>query len=676
MIIGIDVGGTFTDLVAVDDAGRVVIDKVPSTPHSEGQAVLNGLKNLKIPHSAVERLVHGTTVGTNAVIQRNGATVAFVTTYGFRDLLEIGRAKRVTPGTLFKPFFVRPKPLVPRSRSFEMKERTLHDGQILHPVQQGDIAELCRRIKESGVEAVAICFLHSYANSTNEEQTERLIREALGSICISISSSVVPEYREYERFSTTVLNAYLQPLMERYLPSLERTLAQSGYSNEVLTIASSGGFMTMETALRYPIRSILSGPAGGIVQSIFLAQRLGFENIITYDMGGTSTDVCLVKSYSPIISTDNLVGTFPLKIPQIDINTVGAGGGSIAWTDVDGSLQVGPDSAGVDPGPAAYGHGGLQPTVTDANLVLNRGSARRLLGGSIRLKLEPAQVSFEALLAHLPQLSLHQLAEGVVRLAVARMSSAIREVSIQRGHDPREFVLFAFGGAGPMHATQVAEELGIQKVLIPRYPGNVSAMGLVNCDLKHDYVKTGLCRFGDLSVSHLAGELGELQERAVAQLVREGVAPESIMCHPTLDIRYLGQAFELSIPVRLADPSPEDIAGDFHRQHQTTYGHSDPGAQLELVNYRLAAVGAVPKSEPSRYKSPSTSLGDAEIERRPVFFQGQFLDCPVYEREKLPVSASFAGPAIIEEFGATTVVFPSWQAKVDDYGNLTLDYLA
>ena len=297
MIIGIDVGGTFTDLVAVDDAGRVVIDKVPSTPHSEGQAVLNGLKNLKIPHSAVERLVHGTTVGTNAVIQRNGATVAFVTTYGFRDLLEIGRAKRVTPGTLFKPFFVRPKPLVPRSRSFEMKERTLHDGQILHPVQQGDIAELCRRIKESGVEAVAICFLHSYANSTNEEQTERLIREALGSICISISSSVVPEYREYERFSTTVLNAYLQPLMERYLPSLERTLAQSGYSNEVLTIASSGGFMTMETALRYPIRSILSGPAGGIVQSIFLAQRLGFENIITYDMGGTSTDVCLVKSY-------------------------------------------------------------------------------------------------------------------------------------------------------------------------------------------------------------------------------------------------------------------------------------------------------------------------------------------------------------------------------------------
>jgi N-methylhydantoinase A len=523
------------------------------------------------------------------------------------------------------------------------------------------------------VEAVAICFLHSYANPTNEEQTEKLIREALGSMSVSISSRVVPEYREYERFSTTVLNAYLQPLMERYLPNLERTLAQSGYGSEVLTIASSGGFMTMETALRHPIRSILSGPAGGIVQSIFLAQRLGFENIITYDMGGTSTDVCLVKSYNPVISTDNLVGTFPLKIPQIDINTVGAGGGSVAWTDVDGSLEVGPDSAGANPGPAAYGRGGTQPTVTDANLLLNRGSARRLLGGSIRLMPEPAQASFEALLARFPQLSLHQLAEGVVRLAVARMCGAIREISVQRGHDPREFVLVAFGGAGPMHATQVAEELGIRKVLIPRFPGNVSALGLANCDLKHDYVKTGLTRFSNLSADHVAGELAKLEGQALAQLAEEGIPQESIVRRPTLDLRYWGQAFELSVPVNGIPASLDDIAEVFHQQHQNTYGHSDPGAELELVNYRLTAVGTVKKSELSRYESSSSSLGDAEIETRPVFFQGQFLECPVYERERLPPSASFTGPAIIEEFGATTVVFPSWQATVDGYGNLTLD---
>ena len=673
MIIGIDVEGTFTDLVAVDDTGQVVIDKVPSTPHNEGQAVLNGLSNLQISHSAVERLVHGTTVGTNAVIQRQGATIAFVTTYGFRDILEIGRGKRVTPGTLFKPFFVRPKPLVPRSRSFEVRERTFHDSQILHPVQEGDIAQLCCQLKDAGVEAVAICFLNSYANPANEEQAGKLIGEALDSVCVSISSRVVPEYREYERFSTNVLNAYVQPLMERYLPGLERTLVQSGYSSQVLTIASSGGIMTMETALQFPIRSVLSGPAGGIVQSIFLAQTLGFENIITYDMGGTSTDVCLVKSYSPIVSTDNLVDTFPLKIPQIDINTVGAGGGSVAWTDVDDSLEVGPDSAGADPGPAAYGRGGTQPTVTDANLLLNRGSARRLLGGSIRLMPELAQASFEALLARFPQLSQHQLAEGVVRLAVARMCGAIREISVQRGHDPREFVLVAFGGAGPMHATQVAEELGIRKVLVPRFPGNVSALGLVNCDLKHDYVKTSLSRLSSLSADDVAGEFAELEERAFAQLAKEGVPRESIVCRPTLDLRYWGQAFELSVPVNGMPPSLYGIAGDFHQQHQNTYGHSDPGAELELVNYRLTATGTVRKSKLSHYQSPSISLADAEIETRPVFFQGKFLECPVYERERLPPAASFAGPAIIEEFGATTVVFPSWQAMVDDYGNLTLD---
>jgi N-methylhydantoinase A len=674
MIIGIDVGGTFTDLVAVDDTGNVVVSKVPSMPHNEGEAVLNGLGNLQVPASAVNRLVHGTTVGTNAVIQRQGATIAFVTTYGFRDILALGRAKRVVPGTLFKPFFVRPMPLVPHSRSFEVKERTLFDGQILHPVQEEDIPPLCRQLKNAGVEAVAVCFLNSYADPTNEEQAGRLIGEALDSIPISLSSRVVPEYREYERFSTTALNAYVQPLMDGYLGGLDRTLVQSGYGNEILTIASSGGVMTLETALQFPIRSILSGPAGGIVQSIFLARRLGLENIITYDMGGTSTDVCLVKSYNPVVSTDNLVGTFPLKIPQIDINTVGAGGGSVAWTDVDGSIQVGPDSAGADPGPAAYGRGGTQPTVTDANLLLNRGSARRPLGGSIRLMPDLAQGAFEALLASFPQLSLHELAEGVVRLAVARMCGAIREISVQRGHDPREFVLVAFGGAGPMHATQVAEELGLRKVLIPRFPGNLSAMGLVNSDLKHDYVKTGLSRLSALSADHVAAELAELKGRAVSQLAKEGVAPESSVFDPSLDMRYWGQAFELSVPVDGMHPSLDGIAADFHRQHQSTYGHSDPGAELEVVNYRLVAVGTVEKSEPAGYESPSRSLGDAEIERRPVFFRGQFLECPVYEREKLPPSASFDGPVIVEEFGATTVVFPSWRATVDGYGNLILDH--
>ena len=434
-------GGTFTDIVSVDDAGKVIVGKVPSIPQDEGQAVLNGLKSLEIPTDSVDRLVHGTTVGTNAIIQRQGSPIAFVTTYGFRDVMEIGRAKRMIPGTMFQPFFVRPKPVVPRSLCFEIKERIQYDGQVLHPVEKEDVVEVCLRLKEAGVEAIAVCFLHSYANPEHEEEVARLINEALGDIPISLSSRVVPEYREFERYSTTVLNAYIQPLLRNYLTGLDETLVKSGYRSGVLTIASNGGIMTLETALQLPVQSILSGPAGGIVQSVFLARQLGFESIITYDMGGTSTDVCLVRGYSPVISTDNLVGGFPLKIAQIDINTVGAGGGSIAWVDVDDSLQVGPNSAGADPGPAAYGRGGSQATVTDANLVLNRGNAQRLLGGSIQLKPELAEQSFEPLLARYQQLSLHQLAEGVLRLAVARMSGAIREISIQRGHDPRECVL-------------------------------------------------------------------------------------------------------------------------------------------------------------------------------------------------------------------------------------------
>ena len=666
-------GGTFTDIVAVDDAGRVSIGKVPSIPHDEGRAVLNGLRSAGIPPSDVERLVHGTTVGTNAIIQRQGATIAFVTTYGFRDVMEIGRSKRMIPSTMFKPFFVRPKPVMPRSLCFEVKERTLYDGQVLHPVDEEDVAQVCRRIADSRAEAVAICFLHSYANPANEEEVGKLISESLGSIPISLSSRVVPEYREFERYSTTVLNAYIQPLMERYLYGLDDTLVQSGYKGGVLTIASSGGIMTLETAVQFPVHSILSGPAGGIVQSVFLAQRLGYENVITYDMGGTSTDVCLVKSYAPVISTDNLVEGFPLKIPQVDINTVGAGGGSIAWVDVDDALQVGPQSAGADPGPASYGRGGTQPTVTDANLLLNRVDARRLLGGSIRLMPELGRNAFEDLVARFPQLTLHQLAEGVVRLAVARMSGAIREVSVQRGHDPREFVLVAFGGAGPMHATQVAEELGIRKVLIPRFPGNTSAMGLVNCDLKHDYVKTGLSHFSQLSPGEVASELDELVQRASDQLAKEGIEPGSMAFHPSLDIRYWSQAFEISVPVNGTHPHLEDIARDFHQLHQRTYGHSDPGGDLELVNYRLSAFGIVKKSELAHLENPSSSLSDAEIERRQAFFQGQLQDCPVFEREMLPASASFAGPAIIEEFGATTVVYPSWRTTVDEYGNLVLD---
>lgn len=672
MIIGVDVGGTFIDLVAVDLNGKTGIYKIPSYPHDQGRGVLEGLKSLGISPPAVERLVHGTTVGTNAIVERHGARVAFITTAGFLDILEIGRAKRMIPSTLFKPFFVRPRPLVPRSLCFEIRERTLHSGEVLGRPEEKGVMELCHQLRMAGAEAAAICFLHSYANPENEEQVRNFILKDFGPIPISISSQVVPEYREFERYSTTVINAYIQPLMESYLRGLDKALTEDGYKKRILTVASSGGILPLQAAIESPVRTIRSGPAAGVVQSVLVARQLNFQNIITYDMGGTSTDVCLVKSYSPSVSTDNLIDGFPLKIPQIEINSVGAGGGSIAWVDVDGGLKVGPHSAGAEPGPAAYGRGGRSPTVTDANLLLNRLNPRQILGGTIRLHLERAEEAFTEIANRFPQLTVHELAEGVIRLALIRMVGAIREISIQRGHDPREFVLIVFGGAGPMHATQVAEELGIRKVLIPRLPGNFSALGLANCDLKYDYVKTKLSLLSKLTAEEIAHEIHDLRQKAYKQLQDDGMEPHSMLFFPSLDLRYWGQAFELHVAIPETSLSISHIAAGFNQMHHKTFGHSDPGAELELVNVRLSALGVVGKVQLSFLESPSDSLGDAEIENRQVFFNGQFLRCPTYERDKIPFLRPFKGPAIIEEFGTTIVVFPEWQAEVDGYGNLIL----
>src|SRR4030095_16101044 len=433
-IVGIDVGGTFTDLTAVDEAtGRVVVTKVPSRPRHEADAVLAGLAALGIAARDVRRLVHGTTVGTNAVLERRGARVAVITTAGFRDLIEIGRTKRNIPA-LFVPTFVRPKPVVERKHRFEVTERLAADGSVLIPLDPASV--------------------------------ERALDAAV--LAVPCSAEVVAEYREFERFSTTVLNAYLQPLMDRYLGNLEERLRATGYAHGVLTVASSGGMMTTETARRLPIKTIFSGPAGGVSQACFVGDVAGVRDLITYDMGGTSPDVCLVRDPAPLGASDAMVGAFPVKVPQIDMHTVGAGGGSIAWLDEDGSLQVGPRSAGASPGPAAYALGGTAPNAPDANIVLGRIGTTRRLGGTTRV--ERAHRALGDRGARLGRgLTVEALAEGIIRIAVARMTSAIREISIQRGHDPRDFTLIAFGGAGPMHALALAQEIGIPRGLVPRH---------------------------------------------------------------------------------------------------------------------------------------------------------------------------------------------------------------
>ena len=675
-IVGIDVGGTFTDLTAVDvETGRVVVTKVPSRPRHEAAAVLAGLGALGIAGAEVRRLVHGTTVGTNAVLERRGARVALLTTAGFRDLIEIGRTKRNIPA-LFIPTFVRPKPVVERKHRFEVRERLGPDGSVLVPLDRASIDAALDGALGASAEAVAVCLLHAYLNPAHEHAIADAVKGRAPGLPVSCSADVVAEYREFERFSTTVLNAYLQPLMEGYLTSLEERLLATGYTHGVLTVASSGGMMTTETARRLPIKTIFSGPAGGVSQACFLGAATRVRDFITYDMGGTSTDVCLVRDLQPLMTADAMVGAFPVKVSQIDMHTVGAGGGSIAWLDVDGGLAVGPRSAGAAPGPAAYGQGGTEPTVTDANVVLGRIGTRRRLGGSIALDAGAARRAVSELATRLPRpLALEALAEGIVTIAVARMTSAVREISIQRGHDPRDFTLIAFGGAGPMHALAMAEEIGIPRVLVPRHPGNFSALGLLAADIKHDDVRT---RVGPLRerLDALREVFAELEAAARRDLEREGFAPDRQRLLRSLDLRYRGQAFELNVALAPGPPALDAVEAAFHRQHRDVYGHSNTEETIDLVNARLTAYGLVPKPVPERHVAPRATLESALVERRPVWFQGRAHDCPVWDRERLPERAALRGPAIVEEFGATTVVPPGWRGAVDEHGNLRFERAA
>jgi N-methylhydantoinase A len=555
---------------------------------------------------------------------------------------------------------------------------------VLVPLDPASIERALDAALAAPAEAVAVCLLHAYLNPAHEHAVADAVKGRAPGLPVSCSADVVAEYREFERFSTTVLNAYLQPLMEGYLTSLEERLLATGYVHGVLTVASSGGMMTTDTARRLPIKTIFSGPAGGVSQACFVGAAAGIRDFITYDMGGTSTDVCLVRDLQPLMTADAMVGAFPVKVSQIDMHTVGAGGGSIAWLDVDGSLAVGPRSAGASPGPAAYGLGGTEPTVTDANVVLGRIGTRRRLGGSIALDVERARAAVAALAARMDRpLGVAALAEGIVTIAVARMTSAIREISIQRGHDPRDFTLIAFGGAGPMHALAMADEIGIPRVLVPRHPGNFSALGLLAADIKHDDVRT---RVGPLRERRpaLRAAFAEMETAARLRLEREGFAPEQQKLLRSLDLRYRGQAFELNLPVSEAavagrgadDRAPgawQQIEADFHRHHREVYGHSNPQAAIELVNARLTAYGRVPKPAAERHAASGATLEAALVERRPVWFAGRAHDCPVWDRDRLPEGAHVKGPAIVEEFGATTVVPPGWRGVLDDHGNLRFE---
>ena len=666
--LGVDVGGTFTDLVLYDQAsGALSVEKVPSTPADPSVAMLAGIARMGIALEAVAKLAHGTTVATNTILERKGAATAVITTRGFRDVLEVGRGNRTV---LYNIKATRPPPLVPRSAVFEATERTHYDGSVSETVRPEEIAAIAGELKRRGVASVAICYLHAYANPANERATAAIVRAALPDAMISLSSEVLPEYREYERFASTALNAYVGPRMAHYLGALESGLAARGYARPVDIMTSNGGTWPIPRIVERPVNSVLSGPAAGVIGALFVGRAAGHKNLITYDMGGTSTDACLVRDGGYAMSTDGRIGAFPLKLQQIEISSIGAGAGSIAWLDAGRAITVGPQSAGAVPGPAAYGRGGSEPTVTDANLVLGRLGTGHLLGGEIRLDEGLAAAAVERL-GRRVGIDGQRMAEGIIALVVAKMTAAIKEISIMRGHDPRDFALFAYGGAGPLHAALVAAELGSTRVIVPPMPGNFSAFGLLVADVRHDYARTKVAATAELPFAELSGILAEMREAGRRRLAEEGFAPADMRFEMRLDMRYIGQAFELSVSLPEAAASMADIDEAFLAAYEKRYAYAVPGP-AEIVTFRLSAYGLVAKPSLPKLAEGGT-LASALSGERAVAFAGSFRTTPIYDRARLVAGVAIPGPAVVEDAGASTLVPPDFTAALDPFGNLVLE---
>jgi len=660
--IAIDTGGTFTDCVWVD-RGRVRMLKVFSTPADPSQAITEAVQ--KISPNAEVILLHGTTVGTNTLLQRKGARVALVTTAGFEDAIEIGRQARPK---LYDFFFDKVEPLVPSDLRFGVNERTDPEGKILLTSPTTELADFAQRIREKQADSIAISLLFSFANPANE----RAVAQALETLQLplSISHEILPEFREYERTSTVVVNAYLQPVMQKYLESLAARLQKPTVHNSrsaIFVMQSSGGITALATAAREPVRTVLSGPAGGVVGAAATAHRSGFDEIISFDMGGTSTDVALID-HEPQASSQSEIAGLPVGVPMLDIHTVGAGGGSLAWFDAAGALRVGPESNGADPGPICYGRGTL-PTVTDANLLLGSLQPHRFLGGDFTLDLKRTRRRVaDWLRQNKSSLSIEQFAAGVVRVVNATMEKAIRVVSIERGHDPRRFALVAFGGAGGLHACELAQALGIPRVIVPAMPGALSAFGILVSDVVKDYSRTIVRRAAaKLPLSYLESEFRKLSQSAKQDFTAEQWRG-AIHQHRSIDVRYRGQGYELSIPFS------RSLLSDFHHAHAQRYGYSHPDREVELVTVRLRAI--VKSQQAKLAIQPSTPesgrLAQAHPEFQPVLFDGKRLKTAILDRDSLVVAKKYSGPAVITEYSATTVVPPAMRFFLDRAGNLVI----
>lgn len=669
--IGVDTGGTFTDIVMHSD-GTLFTHKVLSTPQNPANAVIQGvgeILHMQDTDAEEVEIVHGSTVATNALLERRGARIALVTTKGFEDVLEIGRQARPN---LYDFFVERPAPLVPADRRFGISERTLHTGEIQTQIELSELDTLATQLATLELDAIGICFLFAYVNPQNEQIVAEYLSSRL-EIPISSSHEVLPEYREYARFSTTVANAYIRPTLERHLSTLTES---KQFPKSFRLMLSNGGSVSARNFESAGIRTVLSGPAGGVIGAYQVAKTAGYDQIITFDMGGTSTDVSLCNN-GISLTTESTISGLPIKVPLIDIHTVGAGGGSIATVDTGGALRVGPESAGADPGPICYGKNGEDITVTDANLFLGRIAATHFLDGAMSLDPDKPCIHIEKFASHLG-ISPIQAADGILKVANATMERAIKVISVERGFDTRDFTLVSFGGAGGLHAAFMAENLGIETVLIPPNGGLLSAYGMLFADVIKDYSQTVLWKLekNENLIEELNAGFDVLLSRAENEMATEGFTPDQLKANRSLDMRYAGQSYELNIPYTAASNASEKeiqtLVEKFHTAHAQRFGYARTDAPAEIVNLRLTAIGETDKPPIQPMSVTDTDASKARISQNPVIFENASLPTDFYRREALHPGNQIAGPAIVTEFSATTVIPPNFSAVVDVYQNLIL----
>ncbi len=676
MLLGIDIGGTFTDIVALDPhRGTVQFLKVASTPERLANGVARGLRaaaaEFGIRIAALERIVHGSTVATNALLEGKLAPTALITTAGFRDVLEIGRQNRPS---LYDLEMERPRPLVPRALRFEVRERLGYQGTEIVPLDEPALEQIAAALTMHEVKSVAICFLFAYVNPAHEHRALAIIRAATD-VPVTLSSDVLPEFREYERTSTTVINAALRPVIGDYLEQLEMEAARMGFRRKWQIMQSNAGITSSRGAERQPVRIVLSGPAAGVQGARFVGSRAGYNDLITFDMGGTSTDVALVTNGKAAWTTNGVIAGYPIKVPMVAVHTIGAGGGSIAWVDAGSGLHVGPRSAGAEPGPACYGHGGGEPTVTDAQLVLGRLDPEQSLGELPALDRDAAQQVITDKIARPLGLGLEQAAAGIIAVATANMERAIRVITVEQGHDPRDYSLLAFGGAGPLHGAELAMTLAIPRVIVPRAAGVLSALGLLCTDLAHDYVRSVVQPVVACNLDEINAVFATLVHAGHADLTRDGITADQIRYERSLDLRYIGQSYEVNVAIPNQPLDTDQLARavtQFHTKHRVLYGHSAPDEPVELVNLRVRAVGEVGSIELARAEEVITAE-PARPQVRPVYFAATgWTDTPVFARDALASGTELTGPAIITGRDTTILIPPRATARVDQMGNVII----